>query len=77
MTIMGRGAKIFVNDIDITKLLAVTGFSMDLEAGGTATGTIKFLLDDMNVSEGEQAIRIGKAKKETFKKAASERSLIF
>ena len=76
MALMGRKAKVFVDDVEVTKLFAVTSFRTDLEASGLMTGTLEFYLDDLVMNDAKQEIRIGKPKKETFKAALEDRSLI-
>ena len=75
MTVLGREAKLFVNDIEVSKLLAVTGVDYSMEAGGYATVTITAMVDNLSMTD-DGNIRIGKTKEETFKRAKLERGLI-
>ena len=74
-----RGSKIFIGNIELTKLLAVKAFDFSVIANGLSEGNITFFVDEINMDK-EGNIVIGKTKGAEFKKMSSvkwERSLIF
>jgi len=74
-----RGQKIFVAGVELTKLLPIEKFRLDVDANDVAQGTITFFVEEVSM-DSDGNIVIGKTDTKELEKLNNvkfERELIF